>query len=243
MCHRGANAWRSLVQTLLVAAGCGGVLGLLPGRFYRYPGSPRLGSAAPGLNYATPLGLVSGGAEGGKGCAGVMCHRGANAWRSLVQALLVDVGCGGVLGLLSGRFYRYPGSPRLGSADPGLNYATPLGLVWRGVVGRKVAAVEGGGFARGARCVSCASDWRVCGERYEERGRNMGAGIATRCESVWERDVRQRGVSLRSTPRYRLRWLRHPELKRGFDNCHRSKGYQWTAIVTHQCRGGLQNGN
>ena len=137
----------------------------------------------------------------------------------------------------------YPGSPRRGSADPGLYYATPLGLVWRGVVGRKVAAVEGGGFARGARCVSCASDWRVCGERYEERGRNMGAGIATRCESVWERDVRQRGVSLRSTPRYRLRWLRHPELKRGFDNCHRSKGYQWTAIVTHQCRGGLQNGN
>ena len=136
-----------------------------------------------------------------------------------------------------------PGSPRLGSADPGLYYAPPLGLVCGGVVGRKVAAVEGGGFARCARCVSCASDWRECGNRREERGRNMGAGIATRCESVCERDMRQRGVSLRSTPRYRLRWLRHQELKRGFDNCHRSKGYQWTAIVTHQCRGGPQSGN
>ena len=57
-------------------------------------------------------------------------------WRSLLQTLLVADGCGGVLGLLSGRFFRYPGSPRLGSADPGLYYATPLGLVWRGVVWR-----------------------------------------------------------------------------------------------------------
>lgn len=63
MCHCGANTWRSFLQTLLVAAGCGGVLGLLPGRLYRYPGSPRLGSADPGLNSATPLGLVCGGAE------------------------------------------------------------------------------------------------------------------------------------------------------------------------------------
>ena len=66
---------------------------------------------------------------------GALCERGANVWRSSVQTLLVAAGCGGVLGLLSGRARLYPGSPRLGSADPGLNYATPLGLVWRGAVG------------------------------------------------------------------------------------------------------------
>ena len=31
----------------------------------------------------------------------------------------------------------YPGSPRLGSADPGLKYAAPLGLVSSGAVGVK----------------------------------------------------------------------------------------------------------
>lgn len=76
---------------------------------------------------------------GGLGGFGAMCHRGANVWRSLLQTLLVDALCGGMLGLLSGRVRFYPGSPRRGSADPGLYYATPLGLVWRGVEGRKNA--------------------------------------------------------------------------------------------------------
>jgi len=124
MCHRGARVWRSLLQTLLVATGCGGVLGLLSGRARHYPGSPRLGSADPGLYYAAPLGLV---------CGGVVGVGGDNVWRGLLWTLLGDAGGGGVLGLLSGCLRSYPGSPRLGSADPGLCYAAPLGLVWCGV--------------------------------------------------------------------------------------------------------------
>ena len=71
----------------------------------------------------------------GSGSNGARAHCGDNVWRGLLQTLLGEAGCGGVLGLLSGCWRSYPGSPRLGSADPGLNYAAPLGLVWRGVVG------------------------------------------------------------------------------------------------------------
>ncbi len=48
-------ARRSLWQTLLAGVGCGGILGLLPGRLRTDPGkySPRLG--IPGLNDAAPL--------------------------------------------------------------------------------------------------------------------------------------------------------------------------------------------
>ena len=49
------NLQRRSMQTLLVGLGCGGVLGLLPGRDGGGPGkrSPRLG--IPSLCYATPL--------------------------------------------------------------------------------------------------------------------------------------------------------------------------------------------
>jgi hypothetical protein len=137
----------------------------------------------------------------------------------------------------------YPGSPRLGSADPGLNSATPLGLVYGGAKWWKMSLAGQGGFARSARFISCGPDWRECGEQLEERGRSTGAGIATRCECVWGRDVRRRGVSLRSTPRYRLGWLRHPEMKMGFDNDRRSKGCQWTGLVTHQRQEEPPSGN
>ena len=46
----------------------------------------------------------------------------------------MDMGCGGVPGLLPKRVVLYPGSPRLGSADPGLNYAALSGLVWLGEI-------------------------------------------------------------------------------------------------------------
>jgi hypothetical protein len=52
---------RGVLQTLLVNVGCGGVPGLLPGRVLPYPGSPRQGSADPGLYYAALSGLVCGG--------------------------------------------------------------------------------------------------------------------------------------------------------------------------------------
>jgi len=54
---------RGFMKTLLVGAGCGGVLGLLSGCYCGDPGkhSPRLG--IPGLNYAAPLGLVCGVAD------------------------------------------------------------------------------------------------------------------------------------------------------------------------------------
>ena len=42
------EARRGLVQTLLVTAGCGGGVGLLPGFVRFYPGEPRLGSAPLG---------------------------------------------------------------------------------------------------------------------------------------------------------------------------------------------------
>ncbi len=77
----------------------------------------------------------------GRGGSGARACCGDNVRRSLVQTLLVDAGCGGVLGLLPGRVRFYPGSPRLGSADPGLCYAAPLGLAWRGVVGGTGAVV------------------------------------------------------------------------------------------------------
>ena len=138
--QRGANAWRRSLQTLLVDDMCSGALGLLSGRMLLDPGSPRLGSADTGLYSAAPLGLVCGGAVGAGWSqpskdVGTLFHRGDNVWRSLMQTLLVAAGCGGVLGLLSCRFYRYPGSPRLGSADPGLYSAAPLGLVWLEVEG------------------------------------------------------------------------------------------------------------
>lgn len=72
-------------------------------------------------------------------CIGGTSCGGDNLWRSLLQTLLVTVGCGGVLGLLPGLARFYPGSPRRGSADPGLYYAAPLGLLWRGVVGWEMA--------------------------------------------------------------------------------------------------------
>lgn len=53
-----AGVWRNSLQTLLVSAVCGGVMGLLSGCVRLYPGkhSPRLG--IPGLHDAAPLGLV-----------------------------------------------------------------------------------------------------------------------------------------------------------------------------------------
>ena len=50
-------------------------------------------------------------------------------WRRSLQTLLVDTGCDGMLDLLPGLMHGNPGSPRQGSADPGLYYATPLGLM------------------------------------------------------------------------------------------------------------------
>jgi hypothetical protein len=70
---------------------------------------------------------------------GAPSHCGTNARRGPLQTLLVDAMCGGVLGLLPSRLYRCPGSPRRGSADPGLYYATPLGLMWRGVEWKNAA--------------------------------------------------------------------------------------------------------
>ena len=52
------EVWRGVLQTLLVAGGCGGVVGLLPGRVGAYPGEHSLKLGTPGLNYAAPLGLV-----------------------------------------------------------------------------------------------------------------------------------------------------------------------------------------
>ena len=178
---------------------------------------------------------------------------GDNVWRGLLRTLLGDTGCGGGLGLLSCRLRPYPGSPRLGSADPGLNYAAPLGLVWFGVVGRMGAVVEQGVLARVGGFVSRACDCLGLGEQHKVNGRDRSAGIATRCECVCERDVRQRGVSLRSTPRYRLGWLRHlvefgsvarskrwgwlRELKISFDGRPRTMDGREFEIVTQQHRG------
>ena len=50
-----------------------------------------------------------------------LCESGADSRRGVLQTLLVSVECGGVLGLLSDLVSQYPGSSRLGSADPGLN--------------------------------------------------------------------------------------------------------------------------
>ena len=50
-----------------------------------------------------------------------VCESGANARRSLLQTLLVGVECCEVMGLLADLVLQYPGSPRLGSVDPGLN--------------------------------------------------------------------------------------------------------------------------
>jgi hypothetical protein len=143
--------------------------------------------------------------------------------RSQCVAGLVADAAGGRIVLRSAGFaFRtdavYPGSPRLGSADPGLYSAAPLGLVRDGVKGRKMASVGQGSSGR-------------------------SAGIATRCECGCESDMQRRGVSLRSTPRYRLGWLRHPEMELVFDNDHRSKGYQWAAIVNHQSQGEPPSGN
>lgn len=132
-------------------------------------------------------------------------------------------------------------SLRLGT--PGLYSATPLGLVWGGVVEGKGAVVEQGVLARFVGFVSRACDWLGFGEQHEVNGRDRSAGIATRCECVCERDVRQRGVSLCSTPRYRLGWLRHPEMERGCGHWHRSKECQRTGLVTHLSRGEPPSGN
>lgn len=70
------------------------------------------------------MGIREGGIVG-FGAGGALSAR-----RSLWQTLLVDAVCGGVLGLLSGDDAGNPGSPRRGSADPGLKSAAPLGLVW-----------------------------------------------------------------------------------------------------------------
>ena len=48
----------------------------------------------------------------------------------------------------------------------------------------------------------------VC-EGKEGRGSDACAGIAPRCTGVCGCCAHERGVSLRSTPRYRLRWLCH----------------------------------
>ncbi len=53
------------------------------------------------------------------------------ARRDLLQTLLVGAAREEGVGFASGRVLPYPGSPRLGSADPGLSYAAPLVLVWR----------------------------------------------------------------------------------------------------------------
>jgi len=47
----------------------------------------------------------------------------------------------------------YPGSPRQGSADPGLNSAAPLGLVCGGAMGWEVASAGPGSSGRGEGCV------------------------------------------------------------------------------------------
>ena len=54
---------RDSLQTLLVSLGCGGAMGLLPGWAWQDPGKHSLKLGIPGLCYATPLGLVWGGAE------------------------------------------------------------------------------------------------------------------------------------------------------------------------------------
>lgn len=56
-----AGVRRDSLQTLLVSLGCGGAMGLLPGWAWQDPGKRSLKLGIPGLCYATPLGLVSGG--------------------------------------------------------------------------------------------------------------------------------------------------------------------------------------
>ncbi len=52
-----ANVGRSSLQTLLVNAGCGKMLDLLPGGHLIYPGEHSLKLGTPGLYYAAPLEL------------------------------------------------------------------------------------------------------------------------------------------------------------------------------------------
>ena len=64
----------------------------------------------------------------------------ADVRRSVLQTLLVGVGCVGAVGLLSGRLLTYPGEHSLKLGTPGLYYAAPLGLVYYGVEWRRVAS-------------------------------------------------------------------------------------------------------
>ncbi|MDB6005736.1 MAG: hypothetical protein JWR15_2723 [Prosthecobacter sp.] len=76
--QRGAHAWRGSLQTLLVDALCGGVLGLLPGRVMFTQG--RLAEARLTLGCITQLRwLVCGGMEGRNGASGGQEDPGAAA--------------------------------------------------------------------------------------------------------------------------------------------------------------------
>ena len=50
-----ADAWRGVLQTLLVADGYSGAMGLLPGRVLLYPGEHSLKLGTPGLYDGRPL--------------------------------------------------------------------------------------------------------------------------------------------------------------------------------------------
>ncbi len=60
--------------------------------------------------------------------------------RSVLQTLLVTVGCNGAVGLLPGRVLLYPGEHSLKLGTPGLYYAAPLGLVYGGVEWRRTVS-------------------------------------------------------------------------------------------------------
>ena len=119
-----------------------------------YPGSPRLGSADPGLYSAAPLGLVWLGVKWKKMRIKLLELRAKNYLSAVlpqsecVAELVADAAGGRFVWRNSGFASRscadYPGEHSLKLGTPGLYSAAPLGLVCGGAKWRKIASAGQG---------------------------------------------------------------------------------------------------